>query len=124
MATSRTAWQAFEREIGAMLSRCLGAVCKRNIMSGALNSKDNGDPRPGDVIIPADYDVLIEAKLRAKFMHHSLFREAVADAKKHGIGNAILFTRAKHQRGYLVIMESDLFERMLSVPAVREVLHK
>jgi hypothetical protein len=92
-------------------------------MSGALNSKDDGTPRPGDVVIPAGYDLLIEAKLRATFQHHTLYREAAADAKKHGLTNTVLFTRSKGQRGYLAIVDNETFERILSVPGVRELFH-
>lgn len=111
-----------EREIAAILSRAFGVLCKRNVLSGMNNSKDDGSPRPGDVVIPQGFDLLIEAKLRAKFQHHTLFKEAVADAKKHGIRDAILFTRSKGQRGYLATMDSELLERILSVPQVHAVL--
>lgn len=97
---------------------------KRNILSGANNRKDNGDPRPGDVAIPEGYDMLAECKYAALHRQHTLFDGAQADAAKHKINpmNVFLFTKVKRSQGWLVTMRGEMFNRIIAVPAVHDML--
>ena len=120
--TSRSAWKAAESAVAKAWSEAIGLLCKRNPLSGANNRNDRGLPRPGDVVVHGDFndDVLIENKMRSKFMHHKLFREAQKDAKKNGKKHTLLYTRQKYENGYLVIMDADLFHRLLKQPSVQK----
>ena len=125
-STHSATWKSFERVIALAWTAATGINCARNILSGANNRSDTGKPRPGDVVISPDFngDVIIEAKLRAKFAHHALFVAAKADAKKHGIRETLLYTKQKSQVGYLVTMEADLFHKMLAIPEVQRLLQR
>lgn len=126
MATSRATWKNKEKWIAAAWTRVIGLLCVRNPLSGANNVTDKGERRGGDVIINADFkdDVLIEAKYRAKHAHHALYREAKADAKKHKKAHTLLYTSQKNEEGQLVIMDADLFHRLLEIKEVQEVFKK
>ncbi len=126
MATSRGTWKKFESVIAEAWTAAIGLKCLRNPLSGANNVNDKGGRRGGDVIIHSDFeaDVQIEAKYRSSFMHHGLFKDAKEDAKKHGFTHTILYTRLKSERGYLVVLEEDLFHKMLGIPEVQKLLQK
>ena len=53
----------------------------------------------------------VECKLRAKFIHHTLFRAVQTDAKKHGKEPefSFLYTKLKGERGELVVMDAEMF---------------
>ena len=104
MSTSRSTWKAFEREIAAAWGT------HRTPLSGA-NSRHGG----GDIIMLDGLDALVEAKLRAAFEHHRLFRAAQADARKHKVtpANVFLYTRKKGEHGALVTMDAGLFHELL-----------
>lgn len=57
-------------------------------------------------------------------MHHGLFKAAQADADKHGFKYAILFTKQKFGVDYLVTIERELFNKMLTIPEVQKLLQK
>jgi len=118
MATSRGTWKAEEREVADDWGT------KRNPLSGANNTSDSGRPRPGDIIMPAGFNALVEVKYRASHAHHTLFKAAREDAKKHGIHplHVFLYTKMKHERGRLVTMDGDFFKQLLQVPGVRDLL--
>lgn len=86
---------------------------KRNPLSGANNRCDDGSLRGGDVIIPPDVPFLAECKLRASFAHHALYADAKKDAQKHGKEHAVLYTKKKHQEGWLVTVDGELFTEMI-----------
>jgi hypothetical protein len=117
-STSRSAWQEFERRIAAVFGS------RRNVMSGALNSTDDGEPRPGDVVIPRGLDLLVECKLKSNFTHHALFREARADATKHKVKHALLFTKRKGDQGYLVVIRGEDFEAAWQIEAFRALFYR
>ena len=104
MATSKSAWTSFERAVAA---RDWDSF--RTPLSGE-NSRHGG----GDVILPVESPFLVECKLRSKFAHHSLFAEAERDAKKHGKQHPILYTRKKHEHGWLVVIDGELFSALLA----------
>ena len=85
-----------------------------------MNSRHGG----GDVIIPADVDVLVECKYRAKFAHHALFTSAAVDAKKHGKLHPILYTKAKQEHGWRVILDGATWSQILALPGVRDYFSK
>lgn len=126
-STSRGTWKAFERRVAADIDGALNdpkVTVKRNITSGANNRRDNGDPRPGDVVLPEDVDAIVECKLRASHAHHKLFKEAKEDAKKHHLSHTLLYTKVKGEHGYLIVLEADLFHRLLEIKEVQEVFKK
>lgn len=125
--TSRGTWKQFERVVAAAWDKVFGTPefsIKRNILSGANNRNDNGSPRPGDVKLPDYLDVLIECKYRVSFMHHTLFRTAQADAAKHNLTHTILYTKLKRETGALVVLDADLFHRILAATGVNDLLTK
>ena len=117
--TSKSAWQNFEREVAAA-----DWDSKRNPLSGANNRQDDGTPRGGDVIIPADGDVLIECKYRVRHAHHTLYDDAKVDAKKHGKQHALLYTKVKRDHGWLVVIDGKLWTTILNIPGVRNLFKK
>jgi hypothetical protein len=80
----------------------------RTPLSGE-NSRHGG----GDVILPAESPYLVECKLRAAFVHHTLFAAAKKDAAKHGKQHAILYTKRKREHGWLVTIDGELFSKLL-----------
>lgn len=117
MATNRNTPKNFERRTAKDLSTILGVECKRTPLSGT-----NSGHGPGDNIIPEGFDLLVEDKLRAKFEHHRLFREAQKQAEKFGIKNIFLCTQKKYEKGYLVTIDRELFIKIFSLPEVRKLL--
>lgn len=103
-STSKSTWTRFEREIAAAWGT------RRTPLSGENSGHGGGD------IILTGLDALVEAKLRARFQHHSMFRAAQADAKKHGVTprNVFLYTRKKAEHGALVTMDASLFHELLA----------
>jgi hypothetical protein len=85
-----------------------------------MNSRHGG----GDVIIPADVDVLVECKYRAKHAHHALFSAAAADAKKHGKKHPILYTKQKQEHGCRVILDGETWSLILAIPGVKQFFSK
>jgi hypothetical protein len=81
---------------------------------------------PGDVIIPENYSLVIECKFRNSFLHHRLFRDAVEDAQRYGIDpkRVLLYTREKNRHGDLVVLDADMLDEILSVPAARQKFWK
>jgi hypothetical protein len=115
--TSKSCWTGFERRVAAQ-----DWASKRNPLSGANSRQDDGSPRGGDVIIPQGLDVLVECKLRASFAHHTLFADAVADAVKHKKRHAILYTKKKHDHGWLVTVDGGLWNKLLQIEGVMDAL--
>lgn len=125
--TSRGTWKQFERVAAAAWNAVFGTpdfVIKRNILSGANNRNDDGSPRPGDVKLPDWLDVIIECKYRSSFLHHALFKAAQADAAKHKLSHTVLYTKLKREQGALVVLDADLFHRILAAPGVKDILKK
>lgn len=122
--TSRTTWKNLETVVAAAWTKAIGLLCKRNPLSGANNRDDRGGLRPGDVVIHSDFhaDCLIECKYRSSHAHHTLYREAKADAKKHGLSHALLYTKVKNEEGYLVVFDAALFHTMLEIKDVQRLL--
>jgi hypothetical protein len=110
--TSKSCWSGFERQVART-----DWNSERMPLSGSA-SRHGG----GDVIIPKDLDVLIECKLRAAFITHTLFADAVADAVKHKKRHAILYTKRKHDRGWLVTIDGNLWTKLLQIDGVMEAL--
>jgi hypothetical protein len=110
--TSKSCWSGFERKVARQ-----DWGSERMPLSGE-NSRHGG----GDVIIPADLDVLVECKLRAAFVHHTLFADAVKDAVKHKKRNAILYTKKKGDHGWLVTIDGLLWNKLLQIEGVMDAL--
>jgi hypothetical protein len=121
--TSKSAWKRRESKVAADLLACAQQAgvsleeedFTRTPLSGA-NSKHGG----GDVIIPKGVEMLVESKMRASHAHHTLHREATEDAAKYGIDrdHVVLATSKKREEGYLVVLTSEMFKRIMSVPEV------
>lgn len=111
--TSKSCWTAFERWIASFWGT------KRTPLSGENSGHGGGD------IILTGYDALVEAKLRSKFIHHTLFRAAQADAKKHKINplHTFLYTKLKHERGAIVLMDAEFFHSEV-LPSLQPRLKK
>src|ERR1700677_885548 len=103
--TSKSCWTNFER------TAAKDGGSFRVPLSG-MNSRHCA----GDVIIPADVDVLVECKLRAKFAHHALFRAAETDSLKTNKKHTLLYTRQKHERGHLVTVSGETWSAILGLP--------
>ena len=112
MATSKSAWTDFERKVARQ-----DWGSERMPLSG-MNSRHGG----GDVIIPADMDVLVECKYRALHAHHTLLKDAQIDAAKHGKKFAILYTKTKYAEGWVVTLDGSLWHDIISLPQVQELL--
>lgn len=123
-------WKSDERVIAAQLGEALdtigeyGHTTTRIPLSGSNNRRTDGEPHRGDVSLPNQYNVLVELKRRASFMHQRLMDTAKKDAAKHGLDHTLLITKQKGQRGFTAIMEWDLLRRILAVPGVKEILKK
>lgn len=67
----------------------------------------------------------VECKLRAKFVHHTLLRDAQADAKKHGKDPkwTFLYTKLKGERGEAVVMDAATFHEHV-LPILKPLLTK
>ncbi len=116
-STHRGTWKNFERSVAVK-----DFDSKRNPLSGANNTDDDGNGRPGDVIMPKGVNAIVECKYRASFLHHTLFDDALADAKKHGRVNALLYTKRKRDHGWLVVLDGELFSKIIRLPGVQELL--
>ena len=114
--TSKSTWKTFERKVAAT-----DWGSKRNPLSGANSRDDDGNPRSGDVIIPKKFDVIAECKLRSSFIVHTLFKALRADAKKAGKTHPLLYTKLKHEHGWLVTLEGATFSQILKVPEVQKL---
>jgi hypothetical protein len=110
--TSKSAWTKFERDIART-----DWASERMPLSGE-NSRHGG----GDVIIPKYLDVLIECKYRATQKHHTLYKDAIADAAKHGKKHGILYTKVKGDHGWCVVVGGELFSQIIKLPEVQELL--
>jgi hypothetical protein len=119
MSTSKSAWTGFERAVART-----DWDSERNPLSGANSRQDDGSPRGGDVIIPQDVNVLVEAKYRAIHAHHTIFEAAQADATKHGKKHALLYTKVKRSQGWLVVVGGELWTSILKLPQVQELLRR
>jgi len=82
--TRSVVWKDFEREIAKWFRSV------RNIGSGRINSTDQGEPRPGDVVMPEELSALIELKTRKEFPKSGIYpraldtlNEAKEENKKH-----------------------------------------
>lgn len=110
--TSKSCWSGRERQIART-----DWNSERTPLSGE-NSRHGG----GDVILLKSADHIVEVKLRAGFVHHTLFKAAQADAKKHKKKYAILYTCKKFEDGWLVTISGELFTQLLQIPEVRKLL--
>lgn len=114
MAKSK-AWQQFERVVASTWGSF------RVPLSG-INSRHNA----GDVILPDGVYALLECKTRQSSAHHTLWREAVEDAKKNGIDpeKTVLYFKQKSSHGYIVTLDGSLFERLLAIPQVYAIFQE
>jgi len=104
MSTSRRAWQMLESRVCAKL----GGI--RTPLSGSLSKHGTGADCINCKLLPeATY---VEIKLRAKFAHHTLFKEVAAAAKAEQ-KMPVLITHVKNEKKELVILRMEDFVHML-----------
>lgn len=96
-----TAWKAHERRTAKKLGG-------RRISRG-----DDFSRSDVDVKIPDFPMMKVDAKYRASFSHHALYREVKKKYCKEMGDIAILTTRGKHERGELVTLSMDDFSALL-----------
>lgn len=93
-------WKSFEREI----ANWFGSV--RNIGSGKINSNDEAEPRPGDVIMPPELSTLVECKTRQSFPKSGIYYRAedtMLEAKKEKLKNWFHFERKNGSKQIYVL---------------------
>ena len=102
MTTARETWKALERRICAKLGG------RRTPLSGS-NSQHGTS---ADCIKTKHPWAYFEIKLRARFLHHSIFKEAAKIAGLEG-KTPILITHVKSEEGELVVLKLDNFLAIL-----------
>lgn len=101
---SNKMWKAFERQI----ANWLGSV--RNIGSGKINSNDEAEPRPGDVIIPPELSALVECKTRQSFPKSGIYYRAedtMNEAKKEKLKNWFHYERKNGSKKIYVLATNE-----------------
>jgi len=96
--THKRTWQKREQEIGEMFGS------KRNIMSGKLNSRDDGSPRPGDVV----HTELIEVKLRSKNISITRAMDTKKEADKAGLSWVHIESKKGNKKVYAVCLPAEV----------------
>lgn len=114
MATSRRAWQMLEQRVCAKFDGI------RTPLSGSLSKHGTGADCINCKLLPeATY---VEIKLRAKFAHHTLFKEVAAAAKAEQ-KTPVLITHVKNDESELVILRIEDFvswlEELLEEPGAQ-----
>lgn len=110
MTTARETWKALERRICAKLGG------RRTPLSGS-NSQHGTSADCIETKYPKLY---IEIKLRAKFLHHSIFKEVVKMARLED-KTPILVTHVKNEESELVILKVDDFVAIIEDGQIKEV---
>jgi len=101
--TSKSTWTGFERDVAKFFGT------KRNPLSGASNTDDSGNERPGDVIHPV---ILNECKLRKRFAFFRIWDKLEEEAKKYK-RPPLLWVREKGDRKtVLVCMHGATFAKI------------
>ena len=102
MVTHKRTWQKLEQR------GCAKFGGRRTPLSGS-----NSQHGTSADCIETDYPWLyIEIKLRASFLHHTIFKQAAKAAKKEG-KTPILVTHVKNEDSELVILRIEDFLKML-----------
>jgi hypothetical protein len=103
-----------------------GHTVKRVPLSGSNNRRTDGSKHRGDISLPDELDILVEAKRRKSATHQTFFDAAKADAKKHGLSpdNTILIFKTLRQRGFTAIIDADLLWRLLALPGAMDFFLK
>ena len=103
-------WKDFEREVAHWFGTA------RNIGSGKINSNDEGDPRPGDVICKPGWGALIECKTRKDFPKSGSYNRALAtsnEAKKEKLRSWFHFERKNGSKQvYILATNGEWMERI------------
>ncbi len=101
-ATSKRAWQKLEQRV------CAKFGGRRTPLSGS-NSQHGTSADCIETVFPWLY---IEIKLRASFLHHSIFKLAAKAAEKEG-KTPILVTHVKNEESELVTLRIEDFLNIL-----------
>ncbi len=96
--TSKRAWQKLEQRV------CAKFGGQRTPLSGS-NSQHGTS---ADCIRTRYPEFYIEVKLRAKFLHHSIFKAVAKEAEKEG-KTPILITHVKNEDSELVVLRIEDF---------------
>ena len=110
MTTARGTWKALERRI------CKKLGGRRTPLSGS-NSQHGTSADCIETKHPWAY---IEIKLRARFLHHSMFEEVMKMAQLED-KTPILITHVKNEQGELVILKLSDFLVVLEGGYIMEV---
>lgn len=110
MTTARATWKALERRICAKLGGRRTPLSGSNSMHGTS----------ADCIETKYSKLYIEIKLRANFLHHTIFKEAARMAQLED-KMPILITHLKSEQGELVILKLSDFLVILEGGYIMEV---
>jgi len=102
--TAKRTWQKLEERV------CAKFRGRRTPLSGSNSQHGTAADCIDCIILPEAY---IEIKLRASFLHHALFRDAAAKAKKEG-KIPLLVTHEKSTHGELVTLRLEDFLELAS----------
>lgn len=104
MTTSKDTWKSLERRI------CEKFRGRRTPLSGSNSQHDTSS----DCIelSPEFQKFYIEAKLRAKFMHHRIFKDVKQKARDEN-KIPLLVTHEKNENGNLVILRLEDFLELI-----------
>lgn len=98
------AWKAMERKVAKAFGghRIPGSGVQRF------------GPMQGDALVP-DPRILLECKWRQSFLHHSLFNDNAAKAKKMGKSLPLLVTKVAGETGELVTLRMSDFLELVDI---------
>jgi len=113
MTTDRSTWKQLERRV------CRKFGGDRTPLSGS-NSQHGTS---ADCINTAYPFFFIEVKLRASFLHHTIFKDAAKAAQKEG-KMPILVTHTKNEESELVILRIEDFLKIYRSYAIGEATKK
>lgn len=95
-------WKDFERQVAKKLEG-------KRILRGDNFSESRPD------IDKSEFPFLkIDCKYRQRYLHHSIFREIKRKYCKEKEDVAVMMTKEKRRKGFLVIIEDDFFVKLLS----------
>ena len=104
MSTARETWKALERRLCAMFGG------RRTPLSGS--NSQHGTSSDCIEQSPEFQKFYIEIKLRAKFMHHGIFRDVKQKAKDED-KIPLLISHEKSEKGNLIILQLNDFLELI-----------
>jgi len=109
MSTDRSTWKRLESRV------CRKFSGERTPLSGSNSQHGTA----ADCIRTAHPWLYIEVKLRASFLHHTIFKQAAKEAQKEG-KTPILVTHVKNEESELVTLRIEDFLKYISVEGMKK----